>query len=312
MWNDEAKTQFKTPVGNPGHKVVMLNSALDKIEAHIAEVSTLPHIAMRLIRICQNPQTNPSELCNVLSSDPVMTSHVMRCVNSAAYGLTHPVTNLHRAVCLLGYAQLRDLAMTASVASVFKRNETCGNYMRSKLWSHMVCVAICSRMIAARCELPEFEDIYLAGLLHDLGIILIDQYEHTTFCSLMLNFPQRAGVNLALVEQGRLGYDHTMLGERIARQWGLATGCVDTIRHHHQVDRYNGEYSRMLACVDLANLICTLRGWSSIGHQLIAVNPWSLEQLGLSAVDVQVINEDIGSEIKRHRELIRTGMPDQP
>lgn len=284
------------------------NPALERMITHISEVSTLPHIALKLIRISQNPNTDPRELCDVLSSDPVMTTKVMRCVNSSAYGLTHPVTNLHRAVCLLGYAQLRDLAMTASVASVFQQNETCGQYVRAKLWRHLVAVAICSRMIAARCELPEFEDVYLAGLLHDIGIILIDQYEHDVFSNMMLNFPQHAGVNLALVEQGRLGYDHTMLGTCIAEQWGLTQGLCDTIRHHHQVVRYEGKYSRMIACVDLANLICTLRGWSSIGHKLIAANPWSLEQLNFDATDVQVINEDLTAEIKLHRELIRTGI----
>lgn len=300
--------------GNIGKTVVAPrgNSALSRIISHITDVSTLPHIALKLIRICQNPNTEPRELCDVLSSDPVMTSKVMRCVNSAAYGLTHPVTNLHRAVCLLGYAQLRDLAMTASVSSVFQQNEICGNYVRAKLWRHMVAVAICSRMIAARCELPEFEDVYLAGLLHDIGIILIDQYEHTTFCNMMLNFPQHAGVNLALVEQGRLGYDHTMLGACVAQHWGLTNGLCDTIRHHHQVDRYAGKYARMIACVDLANLICTLRGWSSIGHKLVSANKWSLEQLKFTATDVQIINEDLSSEIRLHRELIRAGMPKQP
>ncbi len=286
-----------------------VNTALERMLSHIKEVSTLPHIAMKLIRLSQDPNAQPQQLCNVLATDPVMTSRVMRCVNSAAYGLTHPVTSLHRAVCLLGYSQLRDLALTASVASVFKHNHSCGQYVRAKLWRHMVAVAICSRMIAARCELPEFEEVYLAGLLHDIGIILIDQYEHNTFTDMMTNFPQHAGVNLALVEQGRLGYDHTMLGARIADEWGLAQPLHDAIRYHHQVDRYNGEHTRILACVDLANLVCTLRGWSSIGHQLVNANQWSMQQLQLITTDLQVINDDLTAEIKLNRELIRSGMP---
>lgn len=308
------KPYVKTSIsdGNHASKHGMNNPSLDRIVSHIAEISTLPHIALKLIRISQNPNTSPQILCNVLATDPVMTSRVLRCVNSAAYGLTHPVTNLHRAVCLLGYAQLRDLAMTASVASVFKHNDSCGAYVRAKLWRHMVSVAICSRMIAARCELTEFEDVYLAGLLHDIGIILIDQYEHTTFTNMMINFPEHAGVNLALVEQGRLGYDHTMLGARIAQQWGLAQSLQDVIRNHHQVERYEGKFPRMLACVDLANLLCTLRGWSSIGHTLVTASQWSLEQLNFTAVDVQILNEDLSAEIKLHQELIRAGMPQKP
>jgi HD-like signal output (HDOD) protein len=164
-------------------------------------------------------------------------------------------------------------------------------------------------MIAARCELPEFEDVYLAGLLHDIGIILIDQYEHNTFTQMMINFPQHAGVNLALVEQGRLGYDHTMIGARIAQEWGLSEPLHDAIRYHHQVDRYCGKHTRTLACVDLANLICTLRGWSSIGHKLVAANQWSMQQLELTTTDLQVINDDLTAEIKLNRELMRAGMP---
>lgn len=282
--------------------------ALEQLVCRIAEVSTLPHIAFRLIKITQSPNPNPKEMCNVLSSDPVMSSRVLRCVNSSVYGLSQPITNLYRAVCMLGYVHLRDLAMTASVATVFQGNETCGKYVRSKLWRHMIGVAICARMIAARCELPDFESTYLAGLLHDIGIILVDQYEHEIFDEMMINFPQNSKVNLTVIEQEKLGYDHTMLGARIAQTWGLEGPLLDVIRHHHDVSNYDGEYPQILACVDLANLLCTLRGWSSIGHKIVDANQWSMEQLNLTPEDVQILNEDLGAELELYRELIRIGM----
>ena len=303
MQASEPDTKKATPPGD-----VVEADALDQMVLRIAEVSTLPHIAFRLIKITQSPNPSPKEMCNVLSSDPVMSSRVLRCVNSSAYGLSHPISNLYRAVCMLGYVHLRDLAMTASVANVFQGNETCGKYVRNKLWRHMIGVAICARMIAARCELPDFESTYLAGLIHDIGIILIDQYEHEVFDEMMTKFPSKTKGNLTVIEQKYLGYDHTMLGARIAQNWGLEGPLLDVIRHHHDVNNYQGEHPKILACVDLANLLCTLRGWSSIGHKIVEANQWSMEQLNLTPEDVQILNEDLGAELKLHRELIRIGM----
>ena len=95
------------------------------------------------------------------------------------------ITNLQQAIAYLGMKQIRNLAVTASVNELFKKDEALGGYRRSQLWKHLVSVGICGRLIAMRRKFANFEDVFLSGLMHDIGIILADQHAHANFASVV-------------------------------------------------------------------------------------------------------------------------------
>ncbi len=197
-----------------------------------------------------------------MESDAALAARVLRCVNSSAYAVRTRITNLQQAIAYLGLKQIRNLAITASVGELFKGGNTIATYSRPDLWKHFVSVGLCARLIAMRLRKTNFEDIFLAGLLHDIGIIL--EHDHNNFVRVVSSLDNKR--SLAEVEREHLNYDHTMLGQRIAEEWGFPEAVQAVVRLHHNSAAYRGSEVDSVRCVELANLICTLKGLSSVGQ----------------------------------------------
>ncbi len=276
---------------------------VDKIVRQVTEISTLPHIALRVMAVANDPDAGAADLRVVVEGDPSLSGRVLKCVNSAAFGLRNKVTSLQRAISYLGFKQVRNLAVTASVSEVFKKDQEIGKYRRSALWQHLVSVAVTSKMIAARQKITAFEEVFLAGLLHDLGIILEDQYVHDGFVYMLGHLTP--GQTLPQMEQHVLGFDHTQIGARVAEAWRFPDEARDTMRFHHMPENYRGPYEDIIACVVLANILCTLKGIPSIGENLLRATPWSMDKLGLNKEDVKVIATDLDEEFKANEALFK-------
>ena len=164
--------------------------SLDAVAQEIGEISTLPQIALSVMEVAADKDAGADDLRQVLEGDPALAVRVLRSVNSASYGLQSEVTNLLQAISHLGFNQIRNLAMTAAVSELFKVDEVIGTYRRSALWRHLVSVGVCARLLAMRRKMPNFEDAFLAGLLHDFGIILEDQWIHDPFCVVVTRLPE--------------------------------------------------------------------------------------------------------------------------
>jgi HD-like signal output (HDOD) protein len=275
--------------------------ALDRFVRNVEEISTLPHVALRIVEVANNENSGAADLKAVLESDPPLSARVLRCVNSAAYALRTRATNLQHAIAYLGCKQVRNLAITASVSDLFKKNEPIGSYRRTALWRHFIAVGVCARLVAMRLRLANFEDAFLAGLLHDLGIILEDQQAHEQFTAAMLALdPHRT---LVEIEREHLGFDHTLVGDRVAARWNLPESVRAAMRHHHASAAYRGGETAVLYCVDVANMICTLRQISSVGLNLLKPSTDAIRGLGMKKEDVVVLAQDLDRELKAHQDL---------
>ena len=269
----------------------------------IDEISTLPHIAIRVVKVANNPDAGAREIKDVLETDPALSARVLRCVNSSAYGLSTKIANLQQAVAFLGLKQIRNLAMTAAVSSLFQNDVQVGAYDRKQLWRHLVSVGICARMVAMRLRLRHFEDIFLAGLLHDVGIVLEDQYAHHAFVGVIGSLAP--GTTVQEIEQRHLGFDHCTLGERVAKQWKLPCGTIDAIRWHHDSTSYHGQYLDTVQCVQLANYLCSAKGVSALGLHLVEFPRDVILARGFQREDLLVLAESLDGELKNNSVLFQ-------
>jgi len=276
---------------------------LSELCREIHEVSTLPHVAMRVMEIANDPNAGAREMKQAMEADVALSTRVLRCVNSSAYAIRTKITNLQHAISFLGVKQIRNLAMTASISKLFANEESIGTYNRLGLWRHMIAVGVCARLVAARLSLKEFEDVFLAGLLHDVGIILEDQHVNGAFVEVVNELPKAS--RLCEVEQKHLKFDHTMLGSRLASAWRLPAGIVDSIRHHHDSVSYDGTCAATVRCVELANFICSLTGMPSVGVQLVEFPKAVISALSLSKDDLVVLAKDFDRELKNNQTLFQ-------
>lgn len=276
---------------------------IEKVLRHIGEISTLPHVAMRVMELANDPDSTAQDLKDAVESDPSLSARVLKCVNSAAYAMRSTITNLQQAISYVGFNQVRNLAITGSVSESFKKEVVLGQYKRSALWHHMISVGICARLIAMRCKLQNFEDAFLAGLLHDIGIILEDQYVHEPF-SIMIS-SLSTGKTLVDSEREYLGFDHTTLGTRVAESWKFPPAVQAAIRFHHMSENYRGDDGAIVQCVEVANLICTLKDISSVGLKLVRLPQAALNALSLQKEDIRVLVADLDHEFSLYEDIFR-------
>jgi HD-like signal output (HDOD) protein len=274
---------------------------LDEVLGRVAEISTLPHVAVKVMEVANDPDSSTIEMKNAIEMDPSLGARVLRCVNSSAYGLREKVSNLQRAISRLGLRQIRNLALTASVADLFAREETIGSYRRRGLWRHMVAVGVCARLIAMRQRIPDFEDAFAAGLLHDIGIVLEDQYAHAQFRKVIQDLD--GGATLIAAERRRLGFDHCQLGGRVAEGWHISERVAAAIGHHHDSSAYHGQEIAVVRCVEVADAICTLKGYSPMGRTPVSEFQPALSALSLTREHLSVLSQDTDEELARNAAL---------
>lgn len=275
-----------------------------RLADHVAEISSLPDTAMRIVETVQDPNSGAQDLMRVLQADPSLTARVLRTINSAAYGLSERVTDLQKAISYLGFNQIRNLALTASISGIFKDGEGVGCYNRKALWKHMVGVAIASRMIGRRLELHNAEEAFLCGLLHDVGIILIDQYSHPQFLQIMEKLGQAPeGTLLIDVEHEVLEFDHAALGELVGKHWRFPGNITSVIRNHHTRNLAKVEAPLLVQCVQAANIICTLKNVSSVGQRALDCSAEVFRDLGFTKLDVKVLAGDLDQAFEQQGAL---------
>jgi len=278
-------------------------SAIDAVARRIDEISTLPQIALQVMDVANDPDAGPIDLKEVVETDPALSARIIRCVNSSAFPRQTKTSSLQEAIAYLGLRRIRNLAVTASVHKLFRRVGRIGPYCRSELWRHMVAVGTGARLIAMRSKMSNFEEAFLAGLLHDIGIALEDEYVHEPFVAVIHSLDDTQ--TLAETERSHLGFDHTTLGSRVAANWRFPEAAKAAIRYHHASASYRGEHIDIVRCVEVANVICTLKGISSVGHKLVQISQSALAGLSLTGQDIKVLADDLDGELATSASLFQ-------
>lgn len=236
---------------------------IDRVFRQIGDVSSLPTCALKIMELARDSSAEADDLIEVIRSDPAMAMRIMRIVNSSYVGVRQSVGDLKQAVMLLGFREIRNLAMSAYVAPLFRETNGYGDYTRTGLWDHMVGTGIVAQEIAKVCGKVDPQEAYLAGLLHDIGLVMIDQYLHRPF-HLIIDAvtPEQPAYQ---VERDFIGFDHAELGEYVAVQWKLPAHLTDAIGHHHHPGQYEGPNRDMVYIVTLSDWLCDFKGRSALG-----------------------------------------------
>lgn len=268
-----------------------------RLFSRISEVSTLPTVAVKIIEVANDPTTGAEDLLGAVQFDTALAARIMRTVNSSYYSMQNKVADLKLAITLLGFKEIRNLAMTAYIAQLFKKGSGHGTYTREGLWNHMIGVGIVAQLVAETCRRVPPREAYLAGLLHDIGLILEDQYLNKPFCKVIDLLTENT--LLRDVEHKVMGFDHGELGEYVASQWSLPRHLTATIRYHHSPLEYEGEHRDMVFVVALADFFCNVKGLTQLGVRNMQMPPPEIfAALGLSKEHVSQIWTQLDDTLK--------------
>lgn len=193
----------------------------------------LPAVVSRVMELTNDPNCTAQDLQKVIGMDEVLSSKVLRLVNSARYGFPKRISTLSHAVILLGFETIRNLAIGAATVRLLLREGAASPVNRQLFWEHSLETGLAASALAKhlRKDLILREEMFLAGLLHDLGILFLSQnfpeaYREVLEQSHSLEETQEA-------ERQVFGMTHAEIGARMAQRWNLPPVFAAVMEHHH-------------------------------------------------------------------------------
>jgi HD-like signal output (HDOD) protein len=262
--------------------------ALEELIERTVSVPTIPAILMRVDRILASPESSAPDVAQAISNDPALASKVLRIANSAYYGLKAQVTSLDLAVALLGFKVIRNIVVTATLLDTFSGATRDTPLRPEEFWTHSLRAAVGARMIHMRFlkgDRAAADEAYVAGLLHDLGkLVLLDGKRREYYD--LIQGAHGDGGSLSGREQEQYGFDHSDVGAVLARRWNLPESIISAIGGHHDPESDEVE-PRAAALAHVADYVALTRGrplgFSGADEPFVRS---TLQTLGLSAADL--------------------------
>lgn len=227
---------------------------LRDIQRYISRMPSLSTTVTKVMEICNKPDTSPNDLNRVISLDPVLTGQVLKLVNSAYYALPNQVTSLTRAIIMLGLNTVKNLALSAAVLQNIGQKESFQALSMEIFWTHSITVGVTAKRLAAAKKIPiaEREEYFVAGLLHDLGKIPLNNRFPDEYLK-ALRLTQDGKGSLYQTESAVFGINHCIVGKMIAEKWKLSEPMMSALSHHHHPQQSNQDFQMMINAVALAD-----------------------------------------------------------
>jgi len=264
----------------------MANSASDLVK-DIGGLVTLPDVYLRINQLVEDPNSTTEDIAKVVSRDPSFTVRLLRVANSALYGRSSTIDTVSRAVTLIGTLQIRSLALSMSVASSFAGlpNELVS---MENFWRHSLLCALVARHLAKEARRCDPEALFTAGLLHDIGeLVIFNRMPEQAKEALLAVLDSQDEVPIHEAEHQIMGFDHSEVGGELARLWKLPALLEDCIAHHHDIENAK-QFPRETALVHIANVVALMAELDTLDPEDVSpIDPRAWEVTGLTEESVE-------------------------
>ena len=190
----------------------------------------LPNVLIEILRLYEGPHTSPRSLEKVIEQDAALTGKILRVASSSMYGFKSG-TSVNRAVSVLGVNTLRSIAVSLGYQQLLEGKRAVYSFDRKMFGRHCMAVAVGSKQIARKIAPAIAEEMYVAGLIHDIGILTLERYCPNPL-ALAIKKAQFNRVTLCQAEKEVFGFDHYEVGGLLAEKWKLSPTLMDAIRYH--------------------------------------------------------------------------------
>ncbi len=199
----------------------------------IGDLPTLPIVATRINHEIENTSLTAHGLGEIITGDSALTAKILRLANSAFYGMPKQIASIDKAVTILGFNTVKNLALSLSVFSLFKENKK-SEIDLAGFWNHSLACAVCARMLIAGKNRQLAEEAFLFGILHDIGKIVFIQNDLVNMEKVIM-LSRDEGISQNEAETRIFGFNHQQIGARLAKKWEFPDCLVKGIRLHHDL-----------------------------------------------------------------------------
>jgi putative nucleotidyltransferase with HDIG domain len=258
---------------------------------------TLPHVFLRINQLIEDPDSAMSDIAHAVSQDPSFTVRMLRVANSPFYGFSSKIDTVEKAVSLIGTSHIRNLALSMSVANSFSGLPN-NLVSMDDFWHHSLYCALVARILAKQANGCDPEAVFTAGLLHDIGeLIIFNRLPEQARKSLLLILDQIDLLPVYQAERQIIGYDHAEVGGALARKWNLPLLLVECIACHHNIKSAQ-RYPRETALVHMANIIAQMAELDTLDPEDVPpIDPLAWKVTGLSSDIIEQVMDEAQAEI---------------
>jgi putative nucleotidyltransferase with HDIG domain len=247
--------------------------AFKRIVDKIQGLPTLPTVVMELLAIARDPNASANDMEAGLQHDPSLTMKVMRMANSSFYGSGNNKT-LNQAVVALGFPVIRSIILAASVFEAFPGAGRPG-FDRTEFWKHSLGVGVASRLLAQRIAKRDVEEAFVAGLVHDIGKVILDEHASDLWNRVITRAKEKNCL-IFDAEMEVLGFSHAQVGQWLAMKWKLPQDYTAAIFYHHQPG-FARQGETLTSIVHIADILARTLKLGSGGDPLVPTidqNAW--------------------------------------
>ncbi len=239
-----------------------------RLVQRLVDLPTLPVIVPEVLRLISDAHASARDLARVIGTDQSLTSRILRLSNSAFYGFRREIVTINHAIVLLGFETVKNLVLASTVFEVLDAGDGRPSFDREQFWIHAAATAVAARQVARTLRLVDPEAVFVGGLLHDIGKVVLDRF----FGCRYADVAQQAANEPCLIreaERRAFGIDHAEVGRWLAERWRFPAAIVEPIAFHHDPAGGSPEHRAVTTIVHLADIVTRNAGIGSGGDGLV-------------------------------------------
>lgn len=274
------------------------------------ELPALPENLIKLNQLLDNENSTAEDIAKIISTDQALAAKVLKIANSAFYGRTSQVVKIGEAVVIIGLTNIKNIIFSIFLEQFYgQKNDN--SELLTDLWKHSLSTALMASKIMERINPENKETAYTAGLLHDIGELILIKNEREIYQNLLEEIKTEETLPRIVIEESMIGFSHADLGAALARKWNLPRQIRNGIFFHHRIE--DSELENIIALVVyIADLLCGVSGFGGTdiknhGKQIIELIDKKINSiLGLKEDHYKIYLEEMEIIKKQTIELMNS------
>jgi len=270
----------------------------------ISHIATLPEITLKIIELVEDPASTAQDLHKIISNDPALCSRILKVVNSSFYGLPGQIGSINRAIVMLGLNAVKNIAIAASLAKLFRGGELTPSFAARDLWQHSVGTAAATKILGDELGFALGDEAFLGGLIHDIGIMVEMQYDRNRLIEVIegLELDDNGDPTGDFVEMERdvFGACHQAFGAALCEKWKFPPTLRFVTGHHHDPLSLPAENRSLAGMVNVAERLAakTQDGGFRLDLPTLDLDPAVVDVLELTPKSLEEVTQRLEEEIK--------------
>jgi putative nucleotidyltransferase with HDIG domain len=267
----------------------------------LSHIATLPEVTLGIIELVENPNSSAQDLNKLIGRDPALSARVLKVVNSAFYGLPRQIGSINRAISMLGLNAVKNIAIAASLAKLFRGGALCDRFDAKDLWEHSIAVATAARLLAKEARMSSVDEAFLGGLMHDIGIMVALQSDRAklvkVFGDMQFDKDGNPLIDFRMAERAVFGADHCHFGEALCEQWKFPRSLANACAHHHDPMNAPAESRQVPWLIFVADRLATEAGGFRADIHNRAIPREAFDSLGISEANLAAVRAQLGETL---------------